>query len=1592
MPVDTEAMEQDQISHGKSNATSGGFGPELLSADEEEEVHENVVLSTDADIIRHVAQDLDERSQTLLSLTCKQWFEGRPDKADYSRPQSPEINYRAMFDDGESPWEVPLDNVEVGDGADVDRYDYDLDVDNNFDNNNDYVTYGNDDGYDNEIEVQPMPVPSAYQATSDSKKRKAVEQIAPAATGKPPHKKKSKYSESSAPSALEYPRTYVCERCSSDRAPMLLCATCPACWHSDCVFPPLVAKRPPERFRCRGCISSSPPNVLAVKWQWDPMTSSHEKLWFLQPHGASYRHVRWVPDVQLSSVERNVVVNASARHLLEQPPAETGDAVRFLRGRARSSRAARVEACGRVPAAWATIERIVDSVDNANWQQGDPQEDRFLYLVKWEELQYADCTWEVPSSLGEEWKQQVQAYRRRRDLPSLRRAQLDAASRRKSGHFPPLQSSNLPLEMPRFALEGANRLRSAWYDTDPHRRCVLMAYAPLNAFSPQSSTSHFLVPRDDPPLMKHLQLLAFLKSIFDDGSCRGPIAILSSHADELLSRLKEWLPDVDSVLLTQESAHIFRFYEMEVVGTTICRFQIVVTRPPQPLLDAVDWALVVFEQSLSLKKSRLPPAISRMKIAITDSGLKWERESASLKWLLPHLMKSKTQFDLEPFAVRRTINDIFYTGQLQKRERLVGINLTDFQKHVLRSLLTKIREQLCSSANDRWEFGELFKKVWKEFRNGMNHPFLDTNAEAECNIPPPELNRIVQSSGKLQVLEQLLPALQRAGRRALIIAQHPQLVDILDDFLSLRQLPFGRIDENTLPSDADRVRIVSFFNSPSSQQVAFIASENQRIQYLRVDTIIFFDCDREPLREGIEALSKILIPDHQTLLFLRLVTRNSPEECFVRYRVTIPSAPSEVAHWAQRADLNVTLSECHHILSRGAKEAFAKAMLKPKPEPGTIGLEPNLLKDTEIASILNVAGEKDTKMERFGLAFAPEFAVSDQDYVSSFDSSDSAVQKFWSDIFPGLRVPDQFARRAHQLASHLIRQSGPEQQVALGPTSTRSASPVPQPSSSAGPSASNGSLPPVKATQTNPRPKNLSAKSSSSRPTVPRSSYQIETSSQKSQQPRLSANRHVDSVSDFAATAATALASTTESGHPPEPQIQIPSEFVQPLPRADLLSAMASLSKEDIHSLAFNGTTSNRGLNALGIFTAVEFFRHIIVTRSQKPTLFEDQYNDELATIALQKSFPMHSETDKQAIENLLTRYGLDIPSTSFGDQNAPWSCITQNMGGTVFSGRKDGEVKNYANVVISNALAGAKSGSNNLLFEKIGILSLIRAKINQDPFDILDAELHEEWTYLKSAWSREKDKNLLVGAVTHGRYMIEKILSDAFFERREVELFMVRMGMSPSVAKDSGEKLFEDYQVTKFLRERFAKLEKAIVAEALYLKQLKEAGMPDDAYERSEEEPIEIQAHLDDPPADELELAAVSPPRSPLAVIPEEQNADGAEHSSSLRLSNSPLKATEESAPVAPSATLADVSFAVTLAESSAGTRETQEQVSSRDQEQEKESNRTEEIQAPVPTRAGVVAPLALSPMSPSLPTFVIRVPSAPDPESFSFNSSSSL
>jgi SNF2 family DNA or RNA helicase len=152
-----------------------------------------------------------------------------------------------------------------------------------------------------------------------------------------------------------------------------------------------------------------------------------------------------------------------------------------------------------------------------------------------------------------------------------------------------------------------------------------------------------------------------------------------------------------------------------------------------------------------------------------------------------------------------------------------------------------------------------------ELRKCCIHPFLIKGVQGREYADGPgsmtqikdesedafRLRTMVAASGKLVLVDKLLPKLQREGHKVLIFSQFVMLLDLLDDYLMLRwpeSKCFERLDGRVNGNDRQQA-IDRFCDKKNPSKFVFLLSTRAGgvgINLTAADTVILFDSDWNP--------------------------------------------------------------------------------------------------------------------------------------------------------------------------------------------------------------------------------------------------------------------------------------------------------------------------------------------------------------------------------------------------------------------------------------------------------------------------------------------------------------------------------------------------------------------------------------------------------------------------------------------------------------------------------------------------------------------------------------------------------------------------
>jgi SNF2 family DNA or RNA helicase len=224
-------------------------------------------------------------------------------------------------------------------------------------------------------------------------------------------------------------------------------------------------------------------------------------------------------------------------------------------------------------------------------------------------------------------------------------------------------------------------------------------------------------------------------------------------------------------------------------------------------------------------------------------------------------IKSKDRVDelhetIRPYILRRLKEDVEKSVP-PKEETLIEVELTVLQKQYYRALYEKNVQFLHRNQKKALD-GPSINNLAIQLRKCCNHPFLLNGVEEEVRAAEnvadekkAEADFLVRASGKLVLLDKLLPKLQEDGHRVLVFSQFKIMLDILEDYLELRGMKHERIDGSI--TGKKRQMAIDRFQAKETEgkESSFVMLLSTRaggvgINLTAADTCIIFDSDWNP--------------------------------------------------------------------------------------------------------------------------------------------------------------------------------------------------------------------------------------------------------------------------------------------------------------------------------------------------------------------------------------------------------------------------------------------------------------------------------------------------------------------------------------------------------------------------------------------------------------------------------------------------------------------------------------------------------------------------------------------------------------------------
>lgn len=416
---------------------------------------------------------------------------------------------------------------------------------------------------------------------------------------------------------------------------------------------------------------------------------------------------------------------------------------------------------------------------------------------------------------------------------------------------------------------------------------------------------------DEMGLGKTLQTISLLGYMKHYRNAAGPHMVISpkSTLTNWMNEVKKWCPSLKPVCLIGNQEQRNELIRDTLLGPPNS-FDVLVTSyemiiKEKAVLKKFTWRYIVIDEAHRIKneKSKLSEIIREFKstnrLLLTGTPLQNNLHElwALLNFLLPDVFNSSDDFDswfntnsclgdkslverlhyvLRPFLLRRLKSEV-EKKLPPKIETKIYVGLSRMQ----REWYTKILMKDIDVVNNAGKSDKLrLLNILMQLRKCANHPYLFDGAEP--GPPYTTDTHLVENSGKMCLLDKLLPRLKEQDSRVLVFSQMTRMLDILEDYCLWRSYKYCRLDGQT--SHEDRERAIEEYNKPDSDKFLFMLSTRAGglgINLATADVVILYDSDWNP-QADLQAQDRAhRIGQKKPVRVFRFITDNTVEERIV---------------------------------------------------------------------------------------------------------------------------------------------------------------------------------------------------------------------------------------------------------------------------------------------------------------------------------------------------------------------------------------------------------------------------------------------------------------------------------------------------------------------------------------------------------------------------------------------------------------------------------------------------------------------------------------------------------------------------------------
>ncbi|KAK8515368.1 hypothetical protein V6N12_075412 [Hibiscus sabdariffa] len=732
-----------------------------------------------------------------------------------------------------------------------------------------------------------------------------------------------------------------CQACGESED-LLSCTTCTYSYHPKCLVPPLKASPLPDNWRCPECVNPLNEIEKILDCEMRPTVADDNdasklgskqifvKQYLVKWKGLSYLHCTWVPEKEfVKAFKSNPRLRTKVNNFHRQMASNNNSEDDFV--------AIRPE--------WTTVDRILAC-------RGDDDGEK-EYLVKYKELSYDECYWEFESDISAfqpeiEKFNKIQSRSRKSSCSKQKSSLQDAVEfKKKSKEFQQYEHSPEFLSggsLHPYQLEGLNFLRFSW-----------------------SKQTHVILA-DEMGLGKTIQSIAFLASLFEEYVSPhlvvAPLSTLRNWEREFAT----WAPQMNVVMYvgSSQARAIIREYEFyhpkshkkikkKKSGQIISeskqdriKFDVLLTSYEMINLDTaslkpIKWECMIVDEGHRLKNkdSKLFLSLKQyttnhrtlltgtplqnnldelfMLMHFLDAGKfgSLEEFQEEFKDISQEEQISRLHKMLAPHLLRRVKKDVM-KDLPPKKELILRVDLSSKQKEYYKAILTRNYQILTRRGGAQISL----INVVMELRKLCCHPYMLEGVEPDIEDATEAYKQLLESSGKLQLLDKMMVKLKEQGHRVLIYSQFQHMLDLLEDYCTYKNWQYERIDGKV--GGAERQIRIDRFNAKNSSRFCFLLSTRAGglgINLATADTVIIYDSDWNP-HADLQAMARAhRLGQTNKVMIYRLITRGSIEERMMQ--MTKKKMVLEHLVVGRLKAQSINQEELDDIIRYGSKELFA---------------------------------------------------------------------------------------------------------------------------------------------------------------------------------------------------------------------------------------------------------------------------------------------------------------------------------------------------------------------------------------------------------------------------------------------------------------------------------------------------------------------------------------------------------------------------------------------------------------------------------------------------------------------------------------------